>query len=105
MHLFHEQEDVSLSSFKHITVWMLQAFHRQTHCPAINVDPARGAGSQEGPEHKHTQDQYYTSWLMHSFPNLFHTIRYVVLCHFLPNIFSISNCVLFLQYSLGFEWV
>lgn len=62
-HLFHEQEDVCLGCFQHVSVRMLQAFHCQTHCPAINVDPAGGTGGQEGPEHTDTPDQYHTAWL------------------------------------------
>lgn len=61
-HLFHKQEDVCLGCFQHAAVRMLQAFHCQTHCPAVNVDPAGGTGGQEGPEHTDTPDQYGAAW-------------------------------------------
>lgn len=62
MHLFHEQEDVCLGCFQHIAVRMLQAFDCQTHCPTINVDPARGTGGQKGPKHTDFSDQSGTTW-------------------------------------------
>lgn len=51
--LFHQQEDVSLSSVQHVAMRMFKTFHRETHGPAINVDPARSTRSQEGPDHTH----------------------------------------------------
>lgn len=48
-----------LRRLQHIAVRVLQAFHRQTHRPAINVDPARGTRGQEGPVHKRATEKSF----------------------------------------------
>lgn len=52
---------MGLGCFQNIAVRMLQAFDSQTHCPAINVDPAGGTRGQEGPKNTDTPDQYGTT--------------------------------------------
>lgn len=69
-HLLHQQEDVCLRCFQHVAVRMLQAFHGQTHGPAVNVDPAGGPGGQECPEHtetpqSQTASEFSLRWLEH----------------------------------------
>lgn len=56
-YLFHEQEHVCLGCFQHVAVRMLQALHRQAHCPAVNVDPAGGTRGEEGPGNVNAPDQ------------------------------------------------
>lgn len=48
-HLFHQQVDVPLGVVQHVAVGLGQARQSLLHRPAVDVDPAGGAGGQELP--------------------------------------------------------
>ena len=50
-HLLHQQVDVPLGVIQHVAVGLAQARQRLLHRPAVDVDPAGGAGGQELPVH------------------------------------------------------
>lgn len=50
-HLLHQQVDVPLGVVQHVAVGLAQARQRLLHRPAVDVDPAGGAGGQELPVH------------------------------------------------------